>query len=104
MKKVLVLISVVLLCVMGSPLVNAQQKPEPQFKLVQFYMGLLKKGPGWEAAHTGEHAELHQKHVAYVMSLLESGKAMIAGPLTDDLDIHGVPPFRVECADEAKAR
>jgi uncharacterized protein YciI len=103
MKRIFGLICVGLFFVLNGPLLNAQQKPEPQFKLVQFYMGLLKKGPGWEAAHTGEHAELHQKHVAYVMSLIESGKAMIAGPLTDDKDLRGVYIFRAQSADEAKA-
>ena len=86
------------------PLVSqAQQKPEPQFKLVQFYMGLLRKGPVWTAARTDATAQLHQKHVAYVMSLLQSGKVMIAGPLTDDQDIRGVYIFRAPSADEAKA-
>ena len=82
---------------------QAQQKPEPQFKLVQFYMALLKKGPGWTAARTDETAQLHQKHIAYVMSLLQSGKVMIAGPLTDDQEIRGVYIFRAASADEAKA-
>ncbi len=80
-----------------------QQKSEPQFKLVQFHMGLLKKGPKWTVANTPETAGLHQEHVAYVTSLLESGKAMIAGPLTDDGEIRGVYIFRAQSADEAKA-
>lgn len=81
---------------------RSQQKAEPQFKLVQFYMALLKKGPGWTAAHMQDHGQLHQKHVAYVTSLLESGKAIIAGPLTDDKDLRGVYVLRAQSADEAK--
>jgi uncharacterized protein YciI len=80
-----------------------QQKPEPQFKLVQFQMALLKKGSKWTATNTQETAGLHQQHIAYVTSLLESGKAMIAGPLTDDGEIRGVYVFRAQSAEEARA-
>jgi uncharacterized protein len=81
----------------------AQEKAQPQFKLVQFHMGLLKKGPKWTVANTPATARLHQEHMAYVISLLESGKAMVAGPLTDDGEIRGVYIFRAQSAEEAKA-
>jgi uncharacterized protein YciI len=81
----------------------AQEKAQPQIKLVQFHMGLLKKGPKWTVANTPDTARLHQEHMAYVTSLLESGKAMIAGPLTDDGEIRGIYIFRAQSADEAKA-
>jgi uncharacterized protein len=81
----------------------AQQKPEPQFKLVQFHMALLKKGSKWTEASTQEMATLHQQHLTYVTSLLESGKAMIAGPLTDDGEILGIYIFRAQSAEEAKS-
>ena len=79
-----------------------QQKSEPQFKLVQFYMALIKKGPKWSAEKTKRTGQLHEQHFAYVTSLLESGKAMIAGPLSDDAEIRGVFIFRAQSADEAK--
>ena len=80
----------------------AQEKAQPQFKLVQFYLGLLKKGPKFTAeAHDSK--QLHDQHVNYVVSLLESGKAIIAGPLTDDGEIRGVYIFRAQSAAEAKA-
>ena len=81
----------------------AQQKPEPQFKLVQFHMALLRKGPKWTAASTKETGTLLQQHFTYVTSLLESGKAMIAGPLTDDGEILGLYIFRAQSAEEAKS-
>jgi uncharacterized protein YciI len=103
MRKLLALLSLTLLFAgPGAGSLKAQQA-KPQFKLVQFYMGLLKKGPGWTAAHTDATTQLHQKHVAYVRSLLESGRAMIAGPLTDDQNLRGVFIFRASSADEAKA-
>jgi uncharacterized protein YciI len=94
----LLITGLLLLLAAGSP---ARQTPES--KLIKFYLGLLKKGPGWTVAHTGETDALHQKHVGYILSLLASGKATIAGPLTDDQDIRGVYIFRAASAEEAKA-
>jgi uncharacterized protein YciI len=81
----------------------SQQKPEPQFKLVQFHMAILKKGPKWSASHTKETEQMHQAHLAHAAALLESGKAIVAGPLTDDGEIRGIYIFRAPSADEAKA-
>ncbi len=82
---------------------TVEQKDEPQHKLVQFQMVLLKKGPKWTATRTKETEQLHQAHVAHVTALLESGQAIIAGPLTDDGEIRGIYIFRAASADEARA-
>ena len=104
MKKLHNLLAMVLLfAVLNPALVSAQQKTEPQFKLVQFYLSLLKKGPAWTAAKTDETTQLHQKHVAYLMTLLASGRLMIGGPLSDDKDIRGVGIFRASSLEEAKS-
>lgn len=96
-----------ILLVITSPFVLSQEKTEPktepQHKLVEFHMALLKHGPKWTAAENDETKRLHQQHVAYVMSLLESGKAVIAGPFTDGGEIDGVFVFRAPSAAEAKA-
>ena len=83
-----------------SPAVLSQ---EPAHKLVEFQMALLKHGPKWTATETPETKRIHEEHVNYVMSLLDSGKATIAGPFTDDGDIGGVFVFRAKSAAEAKA-
>lgn len=80
----------------------AQPKQEPQSKLVQFHMAILKKGPKWSDAKTPEVARIHQQHFEYVMSVLDSGKAVIAGPLGDDTGILGIFIFRAQSAEEAK--
>ena len=82
--------------------IAAQEKAEPKSKLVEFQMALLKRGeksfpPDWQTS------ELRQKHIAYVRSLLETGKAMIAGPLQDDPEIAGVLIFRTKSSDEASS-
>jgi len=83
--------------------VASKQKPEPQFKLIQFHMALLKKGPKWSTARTDETARLHQAHLDHATALLESGRAIIAGPLGDDGEIRGIYIFRAPSAEEAKA-
>ena len=103
MKTTIISLLITGMLMFMPPATHSQQKSEPQYKLVQFYLGLLKKGPGWTATHTEETDSLHQKHVAYIKSLLESGKAMIAGPLSDNQDIRGVCIFRASSVDEANA-
>ena len=93
----------IVLLVVSSAMVSSQQKTEPANKLVQFHMALLKHGPKWTATESDETKRLHQDHVNYVVSLLETGKAILAGPLTDGGEIDGVFVFRANSADEAKA-
>ncbi len=80
-----------------------QQQLEPEHKLVQFHMAILKKGPKWTASRTAETEQMHRAHIEHAQSLLESGKAIAAGPLTDDGEIRGIYIFRAPSAAEAKA-
>lgn len=100
------LIAIVLLA-LTSTLVLAQEKTQPKpdaaHKLVEFHMALVKRGPKWTGAENAETTRLHEQHVNYVLSLLDSGKAVIAGPFTDGGDIGGVFVFRAKSPDEAKA-
>jgi uncharacterized protein len=82
-----------------SPNVHAQEK-QPEHKMVEFHMALLKRGPNYAAAMP---KDLQSQHIANVMTMLESGKAVIAGPLGDEGDIAGVLIFRAKSADEARA-
>jgi len=79
---------------------SAQEK-QPEHKLIEFHMALLKHGPSYSAA--GMPKDLKAQHIANVMTLLESGKAVIAGPLADESDIAGIFIFRAKSADEARA-
>lgn len=80
-----------------------RQQAVPEHTMVQFHMAILKKGPKWSATRTKETEQMHQAHLERAQSLLESGKAIIAGPLTDDGEIRGIYIFRTASADEAKA-
>ena len=101
------LLTGITLLLLTSSAVFAQQKPEaksePANKLVEFHMAILKRGPKWTAAETPETKRVQQEHVKYVLSTLNSGKAIIAGPFTDDGEIIGVFVFRAPSAAEAKA-
>jgi uncharacterized protein YciI len=101
MKKFLAGSIAVLSLVVMAAVVWAQDKKEPEYKMVEFHMALLKRGPNYNAA--GMPKEMQSAHIANVMSLLESGKAVIAGPFADDSDTAGVLVFRAKSAEEAKA-
>lgn len=97
----------IVLLLLASLRVSAQQNPEPKaepaHKLIEFHMALLKRGPKWTAEENAETKRLQSEHVNYVISLLEAGKAVVAGPFTDDGEIGGVFVFRAKSAAEAKA-
>jgi uncharacterized protein YciI len=102
MKKFLALAIVVLSFVAAPAIARAQEKQQPpQFKMVEFHMALLKRGPQWSAS--GMTKDVQSAHVAYVMSLLDSGKAVITGPLADKGEIIGIYILRAKSAEEAKA-
>src|SRR4030095_5036448 len=100
MKTSYRLLIVLFLLLTISPAVLSQQ--EPAHKLVEFHMALLKHGPKWTDAENAETKRLRQEHVNYVLSLFDSGKAIIAGPFTDGGEIAGVFVFRAKSAAEAK--
>jgi uncharacterized protein YciI len=102
MKSLYGFLACAVLLVVSSPMVSSQQKPEPAHKLVEFHMALLKHGPKWTATENEETKRLHQDHVNHVISMLDSGKAIIAGPLTDGGEVDGVFVFRAKSAEEAK--
>ena len=76
MKSLYGFLTCVVLLVVASPIVFSQQQPEtksePAHKLVEFHMALLKHGPKWTATENEETKRLHQDHVSYVISMLDS--------------------------------
>lgn len=78
----------------------AQQKEEP--KMVQFQMAILKKGPKWDTTKEDQRNSILKQHIAHVISLLESGKAVIAGPIRGETDLAGIYILRAPSATEAK--
>jgi len=88
----------------GSSAHDQPQSPttaEPQNKLVQFHLAILRTGPQFMPPSRPEALPLWKNHLAYVTSLLAAGKAIIAGPFGDDGDIRGIYIFRARSAAEA---
>lgn len=79
----------------------AQERKEPAPKMVEFHMALLKRGPKW--SKKGMSPEVEKGHLNHVMSLLDTGKAVIAGPLADDGNLVGIYILRAKSAEEAKS-
>jgi uncharacterized protein YciI len=101
MKRFITGCLLAVLFVVVAAFAPAQEKSGPQHKMIEFHMALLKHGPKYSVS--GMSKDLQAAHIANVMSLLESGKAVIAGPLGDDSDIAGVLVLRAKSAEEARA-
>ena len=101
MKRFVASALLAVLIVAVAAVAPAQEKNEPQHKLIEFYMALLKRGPKYSAS--GMPKDLKSEHLANVIALLESGKAIIAGPLGDNGEIAGIFVFRAKSAEEARA-
>ena len=95
MRKLLLLATFFCVCI---PLA-AQQ--DPAQKLRQFEMVLLKQGPT-AMPPDWENSPLRQQHLAYVHSMIDTGKVIIAGRIDDDPELRGVLVFNTKSADEAK--
>lgn len=102
MKTSYRLLTGIVLLLLTSPAVWSQQN-EPAHKLIEFHMALLKHGPKWTAEQTPATKLMHEAHVKYVLTALDSGKAVMAGPFTDGGEIDGIFVFRASSAAEAKA-
>ena len=98
--KLLLIIS---LLVAGNPTsLFAQEKPAPAAKMVEFHMALLKRGPLWTTEETPQRKEVLTEHRAYFVSLIDAGKAVIGGPLTDGGEIIGLYILRAKSPGEAR--
>jgi uncharacterized protein YciI len=95
MKTRIVLITVIIL--IASGFVFAQEH-----KMVQFQMAILKKGPKWDATGETERNQILHQHLRNVIALLQSGKAVAAGPFGDHSDLAGIFILRAASAEEAK--
>ena len=107
--KMRTLLTITLGIVLCCSLVNAQEhkqeqkQPEaPGFKLMEFQMALMKRGPQWSPDPSRKRAEMRRRHIAHMRSMLEANKLMIAGAITGDNELVEVHIFRTKSADEAK--
>lgn len=100
MKKLTVAI-VVLSFIAVSAIAQTPAKNQAEFKMVEFHMALLKRGPNW--SDNGMSREVQLARMANLKAMLESGQAIIVGTLGDPRDILEVYVLRAKNAAEAKA-
>lgn len=103
MKRIQTTVLLAFFLVAIPVITRAQEKKEPAFKMIEFHMALLKRGPKWTGDGTPATPGLEAAQRDYVTSLMQSGKAVIVGRLTDDGEIRGVYVLRAKTADEARA-
>ncbi|HEV2885110.1 MAG TPA: YciI family protein [Pyrinomonadaceae bacterium] len=98
MKKLLSL-AVILLSLISTPATLAAQEKQsaPAPKMIEFHMALMKRGPKWAPGLNKD-----KLHASYLLNLLTSGRAVIAGPLGDDIELVNVYILRASSAAEAK--
>ena len=96
MKTVTTLVALILI------LTSFSIAQEPQHRLVQFQMAIMKKGPALVSTKEQEPNQILQQHLANVLSLLDSGKAVIVGPFRDDTNVAGIFILRASSTAEAK--
>ena len=87
-----------------ASLARAQQKEQPKegLKLVQFQLAILKMGPNWNATKEEDRNAILKQHLGNAVAMLDSGKAVIAGPLRDDTGLAGILILRTTSPEEAK--
>ena len=71
-------------------------------KLIHFQMAIMRKGPQWEATKADQRNQILLQHRDNLISLLDSGKAVIAGPFGDDTELAGIFVLRAQSPAEAK--
>jgi uncharacterized protein YciI len=82
----------------GSTLAFAQEH-----KMVQFQMAIMKRGPKWGSMADAEKNQVLHQHLRNVISLVQSGKAVVAGGFGDGSDVGGVFVLRAASPEEAKS-
>lgn len=78
-------------------------QPKEEHKLVQFQMVIIRKGAKWESTTNEERTAILQQHLRYAVSLLSSGREVIAGPFSEGTDIFGIFILRAITIAEAKS-
>lgn len=68
-----------------------------------YVLGLLYRVAGRADLDENVAEELQSAHVAHIQRLLDSGVALVAGPLLDDGDLRGVLLFPDRPLDEIRA-
>jgi len=98
MRK-LFLTSIIILTAAASGF-SQEKSGEPEFKLKQYFMVLLKRGPN-KSLDSLQLQEIQKKHLENINRLAEEKKLVIAGPFGDNTDLRGIFIFDVPTMEDA---
>ena len=76
---------------------------QPRYEMTTYHVVFLKKGPQWAPGSSPELQKLQQDHLAHLTRMAESGKMLLAGPITDGGELRGMCVYLVGSATEARA-
>lgn len=97
MRKLFLTSIIILASVAGF---SQEKKEEPEFKLKQYFMVLLKRGPN-TSLDSLQLQEIQRKHLENINRLAEEKKLVIAGPFGDNTDLRGIFILDVPTMEEA---
>jgi uncharacterized protein YciI len=103
MKTTRVIIAAFSLALCVKAVTAQEKKAEPEHKMVEFHMALLKLGPKGAAIDTPDAKKTHKAQKAYFEELVKAGKVVLGGPVADAGDLKGVYVFRAKTSDEARS-
>src|ERR1041385_4399845 len=95
MKLRIVLVALIIF--LASGFVFAQEH-----KMVKFQMAIMKKVPKWDSTAEAQRNQILHQHLRNVIALLQSGKAVAAGPFSGDSNVIGLFILRAASPEEAK--
>src|SRR5262249_45007955 len=94
---------VLLIPLLGSLLLAADEKPEPKYEMTRYVMGLLRTAPNRPVISAEETQRIQEGHMANIRKMAETGKLVVAGPFMDNTELRGVLIFKETTIEEAKA-
>jgi len=86
-----------------SPAPGEWKAGEPPPSMATYYLVMLVKGPKWTPETSPALEQLQKDHLAHLRKLAQSGKLVLAGPLTDGGTIRGLCVFKAASLEEARA-
>jgi len=81
---------------------DARQQAEPKYEMTTYVLGLLVKGPNWTAESTPETKRIQEGHMANIRKMAETGRLVVAGPISDGGDLRGIFIFQGVTIEEAR--
>jgi uncharacterized protein YciI len=104
MRCARLLVALVLAVAASLPAVCLAADP-PKFEMESYQLVLLMRAPTWQKLPQEEAEALQAKHIAHLTAMGESGKMVIAGPFSNQVDpaYRGACLYRVATPEDARA-